>query len=1190
LYDSAGNYTVTLISTNANGCGDTLKQNIYIQLPQVKIITPRDSACAPIMKKFNAVINSPADSVVSYLWDFGDGTTSTETSPTHNFNTGVYNIKLIITTAKGCKDTATLVNGIVATEKPVVNFIANPTNVCAYVPIQFLDKSIGNVTKWVWKFGDGDTSRLKNPIHVYTDTGYMNVQLTVWNRGCSNTVTFPDYIYIKPPIAKFNFGYSCREPLKKYFYQFSIGADEWVWDFGDGTGSTDKNPIHNYPGTGNYTVVLTVKNHTTGCSYSTKRVIPVVIEKANFIMSDSVVCKRDSITFTSIGTNSKNVLFYSWNFGNGKVDTGQIVKHSFNAIGTYAVRLIITNKLWCRDTLIKYIKVTGPTAKFSPSLPGNCYQSAVIFIDSSKNDDTYPIVTWNWNYGDSTSESLTSPPFKHTYNNTGLYRVFLQVVDNNGCTDTLTLTAPLIVSRSIANFGALTTISCPNKNITFRDSSKGLNLSYKWSFGDGTTSIVAHPIHKYAQDGLYTVKLIVTDKYGCTDTMTKLNYITIATPKADFKMSDSVGTCPPLVVDFTNTSKNFRSVLWDFGDGTFTTADNPSHFYSTPGIYNAKLTITSWGGCTDSIQKQIKALGPSGSFTYGPVIGCAPKKINFTSNTINAAEFLWDFNDGSVFNGADSAISHIYTINGSYVPKMILIDANGCRVPINGTDTIHIKGVTANFSQSKKLLCDPGTVQFSDSTVSNDIIVNRQWDFGDGNSSTDKDPSHFYNAVGLYYPRLISTTLNGCIDTITYPAPIKIVPTPQAQITSTASGCTPLSVTFKGELLAQDTAALTWNWNFANSNTSNLQNPLPEIYNTASKYTIKLLVTNSSGCTDTLNKDIEAYPIPNVQASRDTIICFGTGTQLNVKGADSYTWTPAARLNCTDCNNPVANPDSLTNYIVQGSTIYGCKNSDTIQVRVKYPFTINNTINDTLCRGESKRLFASGGYSYVWSPATGLNDPTTANPIVNPTSTTTYTVIGTDELGCFKDTGYVLVTVYPIPAVNAGQDKTVNIGEITTLPVSYSADVTTVTWTPHPSILSINPDSIVVKPRETTEYAVEVKNRAGCKTKDKVTVFVICNGANIFIPNTFSPNGDGANDRFYPRGKGLFSVKTLRIFNRWGEVVFEKNDFMPNDESSGWDGTYKGIKLNPDVYVYTLNIHCDNSSTLTFKGNVTLIQ
>jgi gliding motility-associated-like protein len=249
-----------------------------------------------------------------------------------------------------------------------------------------------------------------------------------------------------------------------------------------------------------------------------------------------------------------------------------------------------------------------------------------------------------------------------------------------------------------------------------------------------------------------------------------------------------------------------------------------------------------------------------------------------------------------------------------------------------------------------------------------------------------------------------------------------------------------------------------------------------------------------------------------------------------------------------------------------------------------------NSIGDTLCKGGAVRLFASGAHTYDWSPAAGLNSTTTATPLANPQTTTTYRVIGTDNKACFKDTGYISVHVYPIPTIEAGQDKTINVGQSITLMPVVSADVSTVIWSPTQSILQNNFPGVVVKPKETTQYTVEVRNAGGCRTRDNITIHVLCNGANIFIPNTFSPNGDGNNDIFFPRGSGLFSIKTLRVFSRWGEVVYEKNNFMPNDASAGWNGRFKGMMQNPDVYVYTIDIICDNSSVMTLKGNVALLQ
>jgi gliding motility-associated-like protein len=177
-----------------------------------------------------------------------------------------------------------------------------------------------------------------------------------------------------------------------------------------------------------------------------------------------------------------------------------------------------------------------------------------------------------------------------------------------------------------------------------------------------------------------------------------------------------------------------------------------------------------------------------------------------------------------------------------------------------------------------------------------------------------------------------------------------------------------------------------------------------------------------------------------------------------------------------------------------------------------------------------------------------------------------------------------------MPEVSAGDDKTINVGKTIDLLPVISSDVTNVNWSPTSGIFRNSYPGISVKPNESAEYTVEVANEGGCMAKDKVTVYVLCNNSNIFIPNTFSPNGDGANDIFFPRGSGIFQVKMLRVFNRWGESVFEKSNFYANDISSGWNGIYKGAKLLPDIFVYAMDVICDNNTVLTFKGNIALIR
>jgi gliding motility-associated-like protein len=1192
-YTAYGVYDVKLVATNASGCKDSLVKKAYIkvQTPVVTIPGLPAKDCAPFTFTFNANVNT-VDPVVGYLWNFGDGGTSTLPNPTHTFATGVYTISVIITTASGCTDTATVVDGIFAGNKLKLNFSATPRDVCAKIPVVFTDLTTGGkADKWLWLFGDGTTSAAQNPVHPYMDTGYFDVTLIVWNNGCPDTLIFKDYIHISPPIAIFEQLGDCNNVKLRTFIDHSIGADSWQWDFGDGTTSTQQNPpAHTYADTGTYKVSLTVTNFKTGCTYTQTQDVIIAIEKADFTASDTTVCTGKGVDFKVKNVNPANIETYHWIFGDGTEALGSsAINHIYTKPGKYSVMLVITTTLGCKDSVTKEIKVGNPVAAFQSNAPGICVNNPITFTDNSIADG-FPIQKWTWNFGDGITQTFTAPPFQHTYTATGEYAVTLTVEDSKGCIDSILQTNALIIAKPLADFSSADTMSCHLQVVTFTNLSTGGNNTYTWDFGDGTTSMEIHPVHQYVTPGKYTVALSITDKYGCTDKVVKNNFLTIADPIADFSLSDTVSTCPPLVITFTNLSKNFNQRSWDFGDGTSSVLDNPTHFYSIPGTYNIVLTITGYNGCVDTKTKTIVVRGPKGSFTYKNIIGCIPLKTDFVGKTQDDISFIWDFNDGVTLSTPDSLVSHTYTNPGFYLPKMILVDKAGCQVPIVGTDTIKVYGVKADFKTTTTTLCDSGYVSFKDSTWSNDVVTGYLWNFGDGKTSAQQNPVHPYSSTGNYVTSLQVTTQQGCTDTVQAPTPIKIVASPDIAIASNDGVCVPAKITFNGQILSPDSSSLKWNWNFGNGKTSTQQNPSSQFYLTAGSFTVKVIATNSSGCKDSATKVIQAYPLPIIKVNTDSTLCLGQAVNLNATGAISYTWFPSTGLSCSNCANPVAKPDSNVQYTVRGTSAYGCVALDSVAISVRLPFKMRVSEGDTLCKGKSAQIFASGANSYEWYPSTGLNNATIANPVATPSSTTNYMVVGKDDKGCFKDSAYVPLKVYPIPTVNAGSDKTINVGQTLDLDPTLSPDVTGTVWTPTSGIYRNRFPGITVKPPQTTEYTVEVINEGGCKARDRVTVYVLCNNANVFIPNTFSPNGDGANDVFYPRGTGVYSIKTFRVFNRWGEVVYEKTNFNANDASAGWDGTFKGAKLNPDVFVYTIDILCENNTMLSYKGNVALIQ
>lgn len=345
--------------------------------------------------------------------------------------------------------------------------------------------------------------------------------------------------------------------------------------------------------------------------------------------------------------------------------------------------MIIKDLYGCKDTLFAAVPITiyGPTAGFSPSVNGTCYNSAITFTDTSTTDSHHAITQWIWSYGD-TLQSYTAAPFIHSYTNPGIYSVGLTVVDSYGCRDSVSAPNLLTISKPVASFTLRDTTLCPATPLVISNKSTGLSLAQQWSFGDGNTSNVVTPVKSYSNEGNYTVVLNVTDRFGCTDRMTK--NIQVFKANAGFTMSDSFSTCPPLLVDFTSKTNKFSNHGYDFGDGGLSTLLNPSHLYTYPGTYYVKRWAINNGGCTDTVIQKIVIQGPKGTFKYNPLVACNPSKVDFKATTENCVSYIWDYNDGTTIFSTQTVTSHTYSAPGIYLPKIILEDASGCRVPVTG--------------------------------------------------------------------------------------------------------------------------------------------------------------------------------------------------------------------------------------------------------------------------------------------------------------------------------------------------------------------------------------------------------------------------------------------------------------------------------------------------------------------------
>lgn len=1202
-YLSTGTYNVSLLVTGSNGCKDTLKQSnlVSIQLPKITEITasPKEG-CTPLLVNFGSVINS-VQSINKYEWSFGDGATGVDSVPAHTYTTeGVFSVKLIITTVGGCKDSLTLNDAVKVGHKPHAEFDASPRTSCPNVSVMFNDLSTnGPIDKWLWQFGDGNSSSIQNPSNAYRDTGYMSIKLIVWNKGCSDTITKSRYVYIYPPISKFEMKYDCSNKMKVEFVDSSILPVTYDWDFGDGTSSTLSNPVHFYSNSGDYTVTLKVTNGS--CSSLSMHIAKISNILGTITSNDSISCRNSRVAFSITNDTTMYRKNYSWDIWNTNNNVhitynniGPIIGTSFSNAATYIVRSFVLDEKGCTDT-ITYpygLKIYGANANFKSLTNQFCKQSNINFTDSSTTDGIHPIQKWIWNYGDGNIDTLTSSPFSHTYLTGGNYNVQLTTIDSYGCIDSIVKPNAVKVSQIKAGILNNDSLVCPNSTLQFISNSTQA-INHHWNFGDGTQSTDSATSHTYVSQGSYQLQLIVSDDIGCRDTLSKA--IDVYNPTAGFSMSDSTAVCPPLLVNFTNQSLHAGTYSWNFGDNSNSNNSNAAHLYTYPGNYSVKLIVANTGGCADSLTKVVKIYGPTGTFSYTPILGCVPLQVNFSATTNNTVKNTWDFDNGVTNETATNSSSYTYTSHGDYIPKLILEDAQGCKVAIKGTDTVKVKYVTASFNIPLQTYCDTARAYFSGTSNTNDIITNHIWSFGDGTTlSADSLTNHFYNHSGLYSVKLKVITQTGCTDSVLVSDAIKVVNTPKAILVGDTAACKNAPIQFSANIINPDTSAITWYWSFGNGNTSTVQNPPAQVYPNFGTYTLVNKVTNSSGCESIFTKNITVHALPIVQVGPDTTICRNQSITLNAIGANSYLWTGnITTLNCNTCANPTAKPLTTITYVVTGKNGFNCESSDTITVFVKQPGKLNVIKGDTLCLGETLNIKAQGTEQYSWSPNIYLDNTNTSTVNIKPTKDTTikYMLIGKDDRNCFADTAFVSIKTYPIPKFDILQTElTLNAGTKVNFETANSSDIIKWQWYPSKGLDNATKMNPQLTAKEDMTYVCVASNGGNCIAKDEVKVIVICNGGNVFLPNTFSPNGDGQNDVFYPRGKGIYAVKSLRVFNRWGEMVFEKTNFNANDPSAGWDGTFKGAKLPSDAYVYSVELMCDNNNSIPAKGSITLLR
>ncbi|MDR2855334.1 MAG: PKD domain-containing protein, partial [Methanomicrobiales archaeon] len=603
VYSTPGIYTVSLTVSNIVSEQSLTKEDyIVVREPVIPPIADfagvPQSGIIPLTVSFtDLTLNEPT----SWYWDFGDGASSTEQNPIYTYiEPGIYTVSLTATNSAG-SDTAIkfeFVTAVPPAITPIADFTGVPQSGAVPLSVVFTDLSLNEPTSWSWEFGDGGVSTEQHPTYTYTEPGIYTVSLTATNSAGSDTAIKTEFVFVSPaviaPIADFSanprFG---DAPLTVKFADLSLNQPtSWSWEFGDGGVSTEQHPTYTYMEAGTYTVSLTVQNEA-GIDTATKTEFvtasPAVIKPiADFIGIPQSGVAPLTVLFTDLSLNQPTS--WSWEFGDGGVSTEQHPSYTYIAPGTYTVSLTVTNSAGTDTAIQKEFvfvspAVLAPIADFSANPRSGVAPLTVKFADLSLNQPT----SWSWKFGDGGVSAEQHPSY--TYTAPGTYTVTLTVTNSAG-TDTAIQKEFVFVSPAvlapIADFSANPRLGVAPLTVKFADLSLNQPTSWSWEFGDGGVSTEQHPSYTYTAPGTYMVSLTVTNSAGI-DTAMKPEFVTVSPsvikPIADFKGVPQSGVAP-LTVLFTDLSLNEpTSWLWNFGDDSTSTEQNPSYTYTAPGTY-----------------------------------------------------------------------------------------------------------------------------------------------------------------------------------------------------------------------------------------------------------------------------------------------------------------------------------------------------------------------------------------------------------------------------------------------------------------------------------------------------------------------------------------------------------------------------------------------------------------------------
>lgn len=754
---SIGTHVLTYSLTDAvTGCLSEAQKTVVVEpVPSANFSLP-SLVCAGD----EIQIQDSSTGATSYSWVFGDGNSNnTDVNPTHQYsNAGQYTVQLTLTNAAGCATVHT--QEIQVAAPPQATFTADLYEECGQFSTTLTNESQGFANSYSWNFGNGQTADTEEPPASIVLEGGINdttyvIQLEASNQ-CGMDVVSDTFTVRAYPIVDFGFTVDTGcAPLSVYFANISQGnPTAFYWDFSNGHFSTDSIPsVQTFEAdsaTVGYPITLIASN---ACGADTlEKLLVVEPEEVNafFNINRAVGCAPFEINFENFSTPGTRV---QWDFGDGNGASMTNPTYTYVTPGTYTITQYASNSC-AEDSTMQTITVLPPPSvdfDFSPNL---CTGQEIEFTNMSTN-----LAAAYWDFGTGDTSSMSSPVY--TFPAVGTYTVQLRgTALGNACEETLTKTIE-IKEAPVASFNMTAPNGCTPLSISFQQNAQN-GQYYQWDFGDGNTSVEPNPDHTYMDTGNYAVRLRVSTPSGCYTDSIYDEIFAFPVPEAAFSYDKEAICGLPVNVQFNNESQGADGYSWNFSGDQSSNFVNPAQAFYQPGEVPVNLWVSNTYGCTDTTRQMLYFYeSPVAEFELDSIVGCEPMEVQFTNLGVGN-RFFWEFGDGN--QSTELEPQHTYREAGTYDLQLIAAFDDICADTLNLPAYVEVrKTAKASFTWSEEIINGAGSgfIQFQNTSTNADAFL---WDFGEGNTSDEANPSHRFYENGLKQVYLQALATNGCPD------------------------------------------------------------------------------------------------------------------------------------------------------------------------------------------------------------------------------------------------------------------------------------------------------------------------------------------------------------------------------------------------------------------------------------------